>query len=296
MKNAAPLILLSILAISCTDGVSPTDGGVTTDAGARTADAGSIDGSTDAGMVDGGIDVDEPYSSVTIQTFNSTNNLSGYFLDGPELQPRIEEQSMGSCKLMHFTLAPCTPACSFDELCVAGTCEPYANRVDKGLLLWTDPAGQTSVDADDTFFYNADSTVAAGVNTLQVDGETLEIDLSQNADFEVVGDWDANFAERDGDVVLSWSNPISGTTVRLAMTDCTGSHGGVGEYEIECEGPDTGELTIPGAFLDILDDGAWDRGECGSHRLERANGVSSADGTFRFESRRTRHLYYRPDF
>ena len=53
--------------------------------------------------------------------------------------------------------------------------------------------------------------------------------------------------------------------------------------EIECEGPDEGELVIPGSFLDALAncEGCWGQGECGLHKLLRYHAVEADadDGT-----------------
>ena len=104
------------------------------------------------------------------------------------------------------------------------------------------------------------------------------------------------FAERarGEDVILAWDNAVDGGRVRLFMTDCAGSHGGIGESEIECEGPDTGSLTLPGVFLDALEDGDWSRGECGSHTLERYHAAASEDGEVRLESAAPIYVFWFP--
>ena len=81
------------------------------------------------------------------------------------------------------------------------------------------------------------------------------------------------------------------------MTDCTGSHGGLAAAELECEGPDTGDLVIPGAFLDVMDAGDWSHGECGSHAFERYHSAAlEDDDTVRLETVGDAGFFYRPDW
>ena len=84
--------------------------------------------------------------------------------------------------------------------------------------------------------------------------------------------------------------------MRLHMTDCAGSHGAIGESEIECDAPDAGELTLPDAFLDALEAGDWSHGECGSHNLIRYAADTAADESFRFEAQGVTGFYYFPGF
>ncbi|MBT3222533.1 MAG: hypothetical protein HN348_25955, partial [Proteobacteria bacterium] len=97
------------------------------------------------------------------------------------------------------------------------------------------------------------------------------------------------------DAVLRWKNPVENARIRLHMTDCLGTHGGLAEAEIECEGPDTGELVIPGKYLDMLDDGDWSHGECGTHTFARYHSAApEGDDTMRFETIGNEGLFYRP--
>jgi hypothetical protein len=95
---------------------------------------------------------------------------------------------------------------------------------------------------------------------------------------------------------LRWSNPIQDARVRLHMTGCVGSHGGIATAEIECEGPDTGELVIAGVFLDALAAGDWTHGECGGHELLRYHAAADPqDDGLRFESGAVTQFFWRPD-
>jgi len=108
-------------------------------------------------------------------------------------------------------------------------------------------------------------------------------------------DWDAALAARasGADVSLRWTNPSPNARVRLHMTDCIGSHGGLAAAEVECEAADTGALVLPGAFLDRIVAGDWSHGECGFHTFERYYiGTSDEDDTFRLETVTGESVYF----
>lgn len=219
--------------------------------------------------------------------------LSGSFSDGPDLDLRVESQRIGACRLMTFTPSFCDPACANSDFCVDGQCQSWPGRLDKGPIEWTWPGGQQTVIPDSILLYSASGALSGqGTTSLMVDGETLQVETV--GDIVAIGDWSNAVATRTGDVVLRWANPLSDARVRLQMTDCSGSHGGIGAVEIECESSDTGELTLPGAFLDALDQGDWSRGECGSHDLIRYRSASSMEDTFRFETYFQSGFYYFP--
>ena len=112
---------------------------------------------------------------------------------------------------------------------------------------------------------------------------------------EPIRPWDEVIRDRgDGDATLRWSNPVPGARIRLHMTDCVGSHGGIAAAEIECEGPDSGGLVLPGAYLDLFDAGDWTHGECGSHTFERYQPAVAGD--LRLETVADGGLFYRPDW
>lgn len=229
---------------------------------------------------------------------SGSTSLSGYFADGPPLAFQTEAQRTGNCRLLTYTPSQCSPACIDGEVCIDGECRSYPDRVARGTLTWTWPDGELVVEPDSLGgYYGQGTTSEAGPVTISVDGITLEaptIDPPQPED-----DWGEVVGGRgDGGAVLRWSNPVDKARVRLHMTDCTGSHGGIGAAELQCEGPDTGELVIPAAFLDALDAGNWTRGECGSHRFDRFHAATDD-----LQAPHTRLLtlgrgdfFYRPDF
>jgi hypothetical protein len=68
-----------------------------------------------------------------------------------------------------------------------------------------------------------------------------------------------------------------------------------GSQTPKSEGPDSGELVIPGELLDIFDEGNRGRGEDGSHTFDRYHAANpQADTTVRLESVGPGGLYYFP--
>jgi hypothetical protein len=98
---------------------------------------------------------------------------------------------------------------------------------------------------------------------------------------EPIGDWAALLAARGAaqDVVLTWSNAVSTARIYLRMTTGIGTHGGISPVEIECEGPDTGSLRLPGPYLDALYAQGWSCGECGDNRLIRYHATEIQSGS-----------------
>lgn len=224
-------------------------------------------------------------------------DLSGTFADGPPLSFHTEAARSGSCRLLTYTAASCDPGCGPSEACIEGTCVPYPVRSARGSVTWTFPGGEQTVDPDGTqTYYASSSTSEDGPMTLTIEGALLETPLAPLLTPD--GDWERVLADRStgADATLSWTNPMEGARVRLRMTDCTGSHGGFADAEIECEAPDVGSLTVPGAYLDALDAGDWDRGDCGSHVFHRYHAAALEDDSdVRFEVRSPDNLFYRPE-
>ncbi len=243
-----------------------------------------------------GPDFSDPHSRIESTSwleFEQTQ-LQGAFADGPDLRVHEESERIGSCRLMTFEASSCDPVCGDGEQCISGECRAWPERIDRGDLQWTWPDGEQTVSPDGVLGYWATGTTSsAGEVTIAV--EDLSLTAPTIAGAEATGDWEQALRMRAGDATLRWSNPVLDARVRLHMTDCVGSHGGFAAAEIECEGPDTGELVIPDAFLTELEAGDWSRGECGSHTFERYHSATPEgdDGT-RFETIGPSGLFYFP--
>ena len=197
---------------------------------------------------------------------------------------------------MTYEPSICAPACSGSDICINEECRTFPERFTEGTLKWEWSDGSIDVEASGTQAYFASVELSDTLNSsLTFNGQTLEVPFDEAPIPE--SDWEELFLNRQGeDVELRWTNPIDDARVRLTMTDCAGSHGGIGAFEIECEAPDTGALTISAEFIDALDEGFWGRGNCGGHMLERyhADSLSPGDGSTRFESVADTIFNYRP--
>jgi hypothetical protein len=222
------------------------------------------------------------------------NQLMGAFADGPGLHHHSEAERSGNCRLLTYSASSCEPACGDDELCIDGACEAWPVRIDRGDLLWSWPDGEQTLSPDATLgYWGTGSTSSDGDVSIAVDG--LELTAPTIAAMEPDGDWESELTNRSGDATLRWKDPILDARVRLHMTDCTGTHGGIAAAEVECEGPDTGELTIPSAYLDAMEQGDWSHGECGVHDFERYHAAApEGDTSIRLETQSDGGLYWFP--
>lgn len=302
-RHCLPLTLGA--AVACSDGGSSHDtasGGT-----AATSGANGLPSAGATGVVtDGGIpgvpnsepDFGVPAGVISVKTWLSLGEteLTAVFADAPPLRFHRETGRTGQCRLMEpYAPSTCTPACTGSDACIDAECRTYPTRVDRGPIEWSWPGGHKTVSATDIDGYHGIGEAhEPGEVVVQVDGLTLRApgDHEPAAD----ADWDVAVTTRasGADVTLRWINPSPGARIRVHMTDCTGSHGGLAAAEIECEGPDTGAIVLPGAFLDRLAAGDWSHGECGSHRFERYYiDTPAGDDTFRLETIARANFFYR---
>ncbi len=289
--TACRAIGLAALLTACSGGAGDD---ADADAASGNADAhASVD--ADPNQPDAGPLFDEPLGRVSVRAYPSLSAiyLDGYFYDGPVVEPREEASRIGDCRLMTYTPSFCDPPCDTFAACVDGACQPWPGRLDKGTMQWTWPGGELSVEPDSNDYYSGNGAFTThGETTMTLSGVTLRVTTSPPP--EPDGDWTQAIETRTGDAVLHWTNPVAGARVRLHMTDCAGSHGAIGEAEVECDAPDTGALTLPDSYLDALEAGDWSHGECGSHELIRYQAASDEDDGIRFEAQGVTGFYYFP--
>jgi hypothetical protein len=242
-------------------------------------------------------DFSDPHGLVQVESWldYGETQLMGAFADGPRMRFHEESERIGNCRLMTHTPSTCDPPCEGDSSCLGGECVAWPVREDRGDLLWTWPDGEQTVTPDGTLAYFAiGSASSEGEVSIEVDGLALTASTI-GPPLESGSFVDAITSRGSGDATLRWKDPILDARIRLQMTDCTGSHGGFAAAELECEGPDSGELIVPGSFLDELEAGDWSHGECGSHTFERYH-ASAPDGepTTRLETIGAGSLFYFP--
>ena len=156
--------------------------------------------------------------------------------------------------------------------------------------------------AENSYYWSIEPlTGSAGRATLTaVGGDAGDFALSTCVPTAVAptDDWSLLMGARaDGeDVTLAWSDPIEGARISMRMTTGIGTHGGISPVEIECEGPDTGSLTLPGVYLDALFVDGWSCGECGDNHLFRyfAKDGEVSSGTVRFQSESEHVFFFHP--
>jgi hypothetical protein len=271
-----------------------THSGGTHSGGTGPGDAGAISTSPDAEP-----DFSVPAGAIRVTTWfpSGETELVASFANAPALRFHREAERIGQCRLMTYEPSSCTPTCAGTDACIDEQCRAHPVRIDRGPIDWEWPGGRQTVSPSEILSYHAiGATSQPGDVIVRVDGLTLS---APNGDAPAPdGDWAAAAAARAAasDISVRWTNPSPGARIRLHMTDCTGSHGGFAAAEIECEGPDTGSLVLPGAFLDRIDAGSWSRGECGSHAFERYRVASlEGDASVRLETVARASFFYRPE-
>ena len=224
-------------------------------------------------------DFSDPHDLIVVQAWpdHGETQLMGAFADGSQLRFHEGTELVGNCRLMTYTPSICDPLCDGEAACIGGVCVAWPVREDRGDLLWTWPDGEQTVTPDAALSYyatgsaNTEGEVSIEVGDLALFASTTGPPIED-------GSWVGAITSRgSSDAVLRWQDPILDARIRLHMTDCAGSHGGFAAAEIECEGPDTGELVVPGSFLSTLEAGDWSHGECGSHTFERYHASAPED-------------------
>jgi hypothetical protein len=101
------------------------------------------------------------------------------------------------------------------------------------------------------------------------------------------------------DLTFSWDTPEPTTRIRLRLAADHASHGLTYPAMIECDAPDTGQITIPQALLSaILKPEYWGCGECPGIEVERYRRVTTMVGEVEVELRQLSNVrfYPFPDF
>lgn len=222
-------------------------------------------------------DFDGASGELVVRELGPYSTLSGAFLDRPPVDLHVEADRVGQCRLVTYTPTTCTPSCvAGTELCVDGVCV-VQERVQRAgpLVLDGVVAEPLTAAPDGTGRYwvmfdaaGGDATleVAAGTDVAAAEASTCHVGPVVPAE-----DWSAVLGARaaGADAELRWTHTNPEARIRLRMTTGVATHGGVAHAEVECEGPDTGSLVLPGPFLDELFREGWGCGECGNHELRR---------------------------
>ncbi len=221
---------------------------------------------------------DVPLGHFFLDVGDSFQMLQGRVWHSEPPDPFTETARHGFCRLLESEPSFCDPACEWGtQVCISGACQDYPARRDAGALTVSGALASPVTVRPDAVGEYAWARDAAPVNSrirlaaAGGDVGAFELETCVPAPIAVSGDWSQFLQQRlpGQDVELAWSNPQAGARVYLRMTTGVATHGGVAHAEIECEGPDTGRLVLPGAFLDRLYETGWACGECGGNTLYR---------------------------
>jgi hypothetical protein len=311
----ATLGMLALLVWGCDDagqGAGPGDGGIDDVSDGADADshggsdADAPDTSSDAGGGDPEPRFDWPSSQVSLELADWGILVRGSILDGPRPSPYSQSQVQGQCRLLLADLSPCDPVCEGGKVCMGGACVEQPSTSDMGMLLLGGfPGGDIGIDPSSpgVYFYQSEAHNAATagpeltLSSSQDDMLAFSLSARRVAPFAGAEAWsDLIKARAPGEpAVLRWSNPDPAARIYIRMTTGVGTHGGIAHAEVECEGPDTGELVLPGAFLDELFSEGWSCGECGTHALWRYDAAESeGDSPIQFRVWSQAWFYFHP--
>ncbi len=269
------------------DGGSPSDGGSPPDS------ASSSDGGNDS--------CESAFQGTTSSVFGQTSSrftvwattnsviFRGEVFDGQKVDFHTESERQGLCRLLRYTPSFCTPSCENGEVCIDSSCVAHPTIRPVGNVLLSG-IGDTNLtiepnEADVYYRYIEDvetSTLSTvGVSAPGNEGPEFTLTACAVDRPAPTSDWAQLLSDRaDGeDVTLRWSDSVEFARIYLRMTTGIGTHGGISPTEIECEGPDTGSLTLPGRYLDALYSAGWSCGECGGNDLFRYHSAEEMTST-----------------
>lgn len=248
-----------------------------------------------------------PSSRFTLELADWGISFWGVVLDGPAVVFHTETARNGSCRLLTYEPSFCEPPCGADSTCVDSECRTFPLLIAMGDVELSGFLSGTIVVSEaqhGQYFYQSEAVTAAdipgkiGLSPVITDVVDFDLSVSKVSAPIPSSDWAQQMSTRGtgGDVILQWTNPDPTARIYLRMTTGVGTHGGISPVEVECEGPDVGELRLPGAYLDALYAQGWSCGECGGNDLWRYH-AATADGPnpiqFRVQARTT--FFYHPN-
>jgi hypothetical protein len=234
-----------------------------------------------------------PSGLFTLGVFPKLTIFSGSVADGPPLETHEESARSGSCRLVTYEPTTCTPPCEGTNLCLDGECRTWPDRKAVGPLQLSLGERTEIIEPDDLDGYYA-YWKESFAGDVQLSAASFALGSCVPAPMVPTGDWKSLFSARGQgeDVTLAWAPSEPVARISLHMTTGIATHGGIAHAEIDCEGPDTGSLTLEGAFLDVLYSEGWSCGECGDNTVYRFR----ADGTseLRFVTATSTTFFFRP--
>jgi hypothetical protein len=246
-------------------------------------------------------------SRIVVQPNPTWYDLKGALFDEPTVEFHEEAERSGLCRLLTYDGGSCGAPCEGGSFCAGGECVTPPDSVSAGTLTITGVTAAPIVvepDSSGNYWASVEAVIALGdrVRAVTAGAEVpaFDVEACPVTAPEAIGEWSELLGARapGEDVTLTWSNPDPGARIYLRMTTGIGTHGGISPVEVECEGPDTGSLTLPGAYLDALYAEGWSCGECGDNRLFRyATGEVEAGGiTVQLRVQGAQGFWFHPNF
>jgi hypothetical protein len=224
---------------------------------------------------------ERPPSSIEIVTFPAATHATGRLYE--ERLPEVQEEvaRAGACRLLRTEPFYCFETPCTDQLCVGqDQCAPYPPALAAGTLTLRGAGDPVVVESffPGMYFGHAQHDLAPPGTTLTVEASggdlpafTAQVEAPAVAAPALEGAADPGFPPLAAgtDLVLRWSPVDPGSRVRLFMSSDV-FHGTPSPAILECDAPDTGELTVAADLVDgFVDPANWGCGECPIQYLTR---------------------------
>ncbi|MFO0631819.1 MAG: hypothetical protein U0168_03115 [Nannocystaceae bacterium] len=246
---------------------------------------------------------ERPRGRFELRWYGTYTSLVGAYAEAPPPDFHQEAERSGACRLLTYEASVCNPVCEPPGVCIDGACVTASPQQSLGAVtlagIDAEPIA-VNEDAQHTYFWDREAELS--LQSLGLDGEggaiaAFSLGACAVAAPQPEADWSAQMMARapGESVVLRWTDPVPTARIYMRMTTGIGTHGGISPVEIECEGPDVGELELPGAYLDALYADGWACGECGGNDLLRYHADHSGDpGELQFRVGSIANFWYIP--
>lgn len=171
----------------------------------------------------------------------------------------------GACRYLQPDYGNCDPPCSYDALCNADDeCVPYPAGISGGTLTITGLGDPIEIEPEEWSggqyvgpyglpgdLFEAGDPIEAALAGDAFPAVSLAARGVASVGFDLVED---GFTMEDGeDAVVTWGgDPSEDACVRVVLNGSNSAHGMPLHDIIECEGPDTGSLTVPRAMVEAF--------------------------------------------
>jgi hypothetical protein len=170
-----------------------------------------------------------------------------------------EVQKDGACKVVNLPLLTCTPNCSGAQVCAgANRCVPAPLGQDVGAVSVTGLSSPLMPAALDKGYYAPfpagrypPYAAEAEVKLMAAGGAYGPFSLAGRGITPLVFKPSGLRVANDQPLALTWTAPPQPGSARIEVALDIAHHGGIGA-RVECDLPDTGSYTIPGALITKL--------------------------------------------